>query len=357
MSELHRPDLSGTDPGVVAYIEALEAALAALAARREHGPRAGADEAIDEMPLEPNEPPTTLNVISVSAGGLAKRTPRHLYARQRRGGMGIFDLEAPEGDPPAFLIVADAAHDLILLTNQARAFRMAVSQVVEAAVRARGASILTGLNLQAAEHLAAMLPAGRGAALALVTEKGYARVLPAHVVGAAMAPGTTLMRAAEYGPLAAACWTSGDGDLFVATQHGLAIRFPERVLPLPGGLAIRLEAGDRPVAVEAVRPPEGESIFLLGADGRCTIRLMGGFAANKAPGGGGKVAMKTDRLVGVVAALPEDDLFILSRLSKIIRFKAGEVPAKEGVVQGVNGMALRADTCIVVTASPAAATA
>ena len=189
--------------------------------------------------------------------------------------------------------------------------------------------------------------------MALVTERGYARVLPAHVAGAAMAPGTALMRTAEYGPLAAACWTSGDGDLFVATQRGLAIRFPERALPLSGGLAMRLEPGDRPVAVEAVRPPEGEAIFLLGADGRCSIRLMAGFAANKAAGGGGKVAMKTDRLVGAVAATPGDDVFILSRLSKIIRFSAGEVPAKEGVVQGVNGMALRADGCVVVTVSPA----
>jgi DNA gyrase subunit A len=350
MTETHRPDLSGASPDVIAYIEALEAALVA---QREQGLRtsAPADEAVDEAPLEPNEPPTTLNVISISAGGLAKRTPRHLYARQRRGGMGIFDLEAPDGDAPAFLVVADEAHDLILLTNLARAFRVEVSRIATGPVRARGVPILPEVALQPDERLAAVLPAGRGAAIALVSEQGYARVLPAHVAGAAMAPGTALMRAAEFGPLAAACWTGGDGDLFVATQRGLAIRFPERLLPLAGGLAIRLEAGDRPAAVQAVRPPEGEAIFLLGADGRCTIRLMAGFAANKAPGGGGKVALKTDRLVGAVAVTSQDELFILSRLSKIIRFRAGEVPPKDGVVQGVNGMALRADECIVVTAS------
>jgi DNA gyrase subunit A len=199
-----------------------------------------------------------------------------------------------------------------------------------------------------------VLPAGRGVALALVSEKGYARVLPAHVAGAAMTPGTVLWRTAEYGPLAAACWTGGEGDLLVATQRGLAIRFPERALPLPGGLAIRLEAGDRPVAVEAVQPPEGEAIFLLSADGRCTVRLMAGFAANKAPGGGGKVALKTEKLVAALAVGAGDDLFILSRLCKLIRFRADEVPAKEGVVQGVNGMALRADECLAAAGSPAA---
>ena len=350
MPDLNRPDLSGASPAVVDYLEALEAELARL---RELGAPAAASEA----PLDPNEPPTTLNVITLSAKGVAKRTPRHLYGRQRRGGMGIFDLDVGDDDRPAFVTVADQAHELILLTNLARAFRLPVSHVLEAPVRGRGAALTDGLVLQPGETLAAVLPAGRGSALALLSERGYARSLPAHVVGPAMTPGLALYRAAELGPLVAACWTGGAGDLFVATQHGLAIRFAERALPLLGGLAIRLEAGDRAVAVEAVAPPEGEAIFLLGADGRCTIRLMTGFAANKAPGGGGKVALKTDRLVGALAVTPQDDLFILSRLSKIIRFSAGEVPAKDGVVQGVNGMALRADECVALAVSPAATSA
>ncbi len=346
MPNLNRPNLSGAHPDVIAYIEALEAEVARR--RDEDEERVSADTAI----VEPNEPPTTLNVISISANGVAKRTPRHLYSRQRRGGMGIFDIEVAEEDRPAFLTVADQAHDLVLLTTLARAYHIPVSRVIEAPIRARGVSLVDNLGFQPGERLAAMLPAGRGAAVALVSERGYARVLPAHVIGPAMTPGLALYRAAEFGPLAAACWTSGDGDLFVATRRGQAIRFPERALPLPGGLAIRLEAGDMVVAVEGVRPPEGEAIFLLGADGRGTIRLMSGFAANKAPGGGGKVAMKTDQLVGAVASTPQDDLFILSRLSKLIRSRAGEVPAKEGVVQGVNCMALRADACVALAASP-----
>jgi DNA gyrase subunit A len=346
MPELNRADLAGASPELIAYIESLEAEVARL---REHLSEAAAD--VEPLaPLEPSEPPTTLNVVSISHGGLAKRTPRHLYGRQRRGGMGIFDLDVGEDDQPAFLAVVDESHDVILLTTLARAFRLPVSRVLEAPVRARGASILAGLGLQTDERLAAVLPAGRGSAVALLTERGYARVLPAHIAGPAMTPGTTLFRAAEFGPLSAACWTSGDGDLFVATQRGIAIRFPERALPLAGGLAIRLEPGDRAVALEAVRPPEGEAIFLLGADGHGAIRLMAGFAANKAPGGGGKVAMKTDHLVGAVAATAQDDLFIQSRLSKIVRFSAGEVPAKEGVVQGVNCMALRGDECVALAA-------
>ncbi len=346
MSETERPDLSGLNPAQLAYLENLEQELSRL--------RAGA--AVTQAHLaedvEPNEPPTTLNVITASAQGLAKRAPRHLYSRQGRGGMGVFDLEVPDGDASAYLTVVDQGHDLILITSLARAFHIPVSRLAQASVRARGQSLLADLPLQAGETLKAILPACRGMAVALLTEAGYARVLPAHVLGPTMAPGTVLFRAAEYGAISSACWTTGGGDIFIATAHGLAIRFPERALPLAGGPGIRLEDGDRAIAIEAVHAPDAEAIFLLGADGRGTVRLMSGFSANKSAGGGGKIAMKTDGLAAAVAVAEGDDIFILSRLSKIIRFRAGEVPPKEGVVAGVNCMALRADECVAVAASP-----
>ena len=87
---------------------------------------------------------------------------------------------------------------------------------------------------------------------------------------------------------------------------------------------------------------------MLGNDGKGTIRLMTGFSLNKAPGAGGKVAFKTDRLIGAAAVDANYDIFIISELGKIIRFQAEEVPAKEGVVQGVNCMALRADETMAV---------
>lgn len=350
MANPERPDLSSAPPDIRGYIEGLEAELARLRGLDAH---VDADAADAAPPFDPTEPPTTLNVITASAGGLIKRTPRHLYDRQRRAGMGIFDLESPAADPPHVLAVADVDDSVILITSLARAFYWPVGRLPEAPVRGRGQPLAAELGLQPGERLAVVLPAGRGANVALLSATGFVRILPAHVVGQNMAPGTALFRAAEYGPMAAACWTSGQGDLLVATRRGMAIRFPERSLPVAGGPGIRLESGDAAVAVDAIRPPEGELIFLLGADGRGTIRLMAGFGANKSAGGGGKLAMKTDHLVAALAVEPTDDIFAISRLSKIIRFRAGEAPAKEGVVQGVNCMSLRSDEVVAVTASPA----
>ncbi len=143
------------------------------------------------------------------------------------------------------------------------------------------------------------------------------------------------------------------GEVFIVTSSGLAIRFSERQVPVRGCLGLRVNPDDRVVAVAA--PPADGGVFLLGEDGKGTVRLMAGFTANKSPGSGGKVAMKADRVVGALAVDEQSDVFAISRLGKVIRFQVNEVPAKEGVVQGVNCMNLRADDCVTLCAGPVAA--
>lgn len=346
--DLKRPDLSQAPVTVREYIEKLEAEIEQL--RGESRPRRvkttpneeplPQDDSAAEL-FAPSEPPTTIQLISMTASGLAKRTPRHLYTRQRRGGMGIFDLDTREEEPPAILALADASQYLLLFTSLARVFRLPVSQIVEAPVRGRGAPITTRMNLQPEERLAAVLPDEARGAVAMVSAHGMVRHLRHHIFGDYMKPGTVLFDAGRFGALTAVCRTPGDGDLFIATQQGKAIRFAEKLVPPQGGPGIRLEKGDIATAVAAVN--EDSRVFLIDTIGRGILRLMSGFSANKSAGGGGKIAMNTDCLLAALNADQSGDVFLTSRLSKIIRFTIQEVPAKESVVQGVNCMALRAD--------------
>jgi DNA gyrase subunit A len=337
-----RPDLTNLPDDVIAYIEALEAQLATA---QDAGGRS-------EEPLEPSEPPTTINIVTVTAGGIAKRTPRHLYFRQRRGGMGVFDLDAPEQDPPAFLAMADAGAGLICITNQARAFRVPLSEIPEREVRGRGESILARFPLRADERLSIIAPDAPlrgGSHFVLVGARGQVRRIARQYLGPNLQPGSVLYDVNEAGAPAASCWSSGADELFVVTRTGQAIRFAERLVPVRGCLGLRVDPGDEVVAVAAA-PADG-GVFLLSDDGKGTVRLLSGFAPNKAPGSGGKTAMKADVIVGAMAVTAESDIFTISRLGKIIRFQAEEVPAKEGVVQGVNCMNLRADECVAFTVS------
>lgn len=336
-----RPDLSQTDPTVVAYIEALEAELADLRAT-------GSGRAAAESTLETTEPPTTLNLVTVSRAGLAKRTPRHLYSRQRRSGMGIFDMEIIDDDPPAALLIVDEAADLLIVTSLARAFRLPLKKVPETPVRGRGKPLADSLPLDPSETIALVLPHQRSGYLNVLTSQAQVRRLRHHFFGDNMTPGNLIYDTRAQGRPLAACWSDGSGDIFIATRQGKAIRFAESAIPAKGCPGIRLGDDDMVVSIAGVNDATG--IFLLTADGKGTIRLMNGFSANKAPGAGGKVAIKAENVVGAIPVNASDDIFIISQLSKIIRFQAEEVPPKEGVVQGVNCMALRADETVAMVA-------
>ena len=349
---MEKPDLSNVAPDVAAYIEYLEKQLGHLRTQPA-APVRNTQEVEDPSlpPLEATEPPTTFQIITLSRGGLIKRTARHLYERQRRGGIGIFDMDLPDHDAPFRLCHADETELLLLITNKARAFRLRVDQITSGPVRSKGQPVRSLVNLHEDEYPAVLLPASRGVTLVVLSEKGYARTLPAHVVGMGMTPGVALYRSPEFGPVVDACWSSGKGDVFIATRNGLGIRFAEKTLLVPGSLGIRLENGDVAVGVEAVQSPDGENILLVGGDGRGTIRLMEGFSPNKAPGGGGKIAFKGEKNIGALAVTDESDVFIISKLGKIIRFKANEIPPKEGVVQGVSCMSPRGDECVAMVAT------
>jgi DNA gyrase subunit A len=351
-----RPNLNHLDPDILAYIEALEAEVARLQSKskRVQSQNQNSDlseDKLDTTPVsEPAEPPTTANIITSSASGFVKRTARHFYLRQRRGGMGVFDLEIPGEEPPAILALADQAQGLLIVTNHGRAFRMPVSAIPEKPIHSRGEGVSERLNLNPDEHLAAILPDLAQGYMALVSQTGMVRLLRHHIFGEFMKPGTLLFDLKTFGFLVAACWTPGDGDLFIATRQGRAIRFSEKLVPPQGCLGIRLAKEDTVVGITPVY--QDSRVFLLGADGRGTLRLMESFLPNKAPGAGGKIAVATDHLVTALQVDQPGDIFIISRLSKIIRFDISEVPEKDGVVQGVICMSLRADETVASVFSP-----
>lgn len=341
---MQRPDLTHIDPEVIAYIEFLEK-KAGL-----RGPKAaqadGSSQAMDLSPERANEAlpaehETGINIIIASREGAAKRTNRHLFTRQHRGGMGVFGMDIDQPDYPVVLTHAEENQTLLFFTNRGRVFRYPVSNISATAVFDKGRLVTERFGLEAEETLVAILPEQAKGYVALASESGRVRCLRHHLFGEHMRQGTELYRFGEFGPLASVCWTPGDAELFLLTQNGMGIRFAEKSLPPQGDQGIRLTGEDRLVAVASVYPDSG--VFLLSADGRGTIRQMEGFAANKSAGGSGKIAFKTNKAVGAVTVKTNDDLFIISQLGKMIRFPADEVPQTEGVVQGVNCMSLRGD--------------
>ena len=347
---MQRPDLSHVDPEIVAYIEYLEAQLKGYTPRRNVIQPKEIEEYAAE-PAGPAEQPTTINIATISQAGIAKRTPRHLYPRQHRGGMGIFDLDVPTPDFPAILTSLDASDNVLVFTNQAKVYRVPANRLGDSEVRSKGILLFDRYEMDAGEMPVTVLPERSSGYVALASSLGKVRCLRHHLFGEHMRPGSLFFNTKDTGPLAAACWTEGDSDLFLLTQKGIAIRFSEKALSPMGDWGIKVASDDRVVAITSVYP-DG-LVFMIGVEGKGTIREMAGFAPNKSSGGSGKIAIKNEHLVGATSVTPNDDLFILTRLGKIIRFRADEVPSTDGVVQGVICVNMRNDEVVAVTASGA----
>lgn len=335
---IDRPDLSGLPEEVRTYIEYLENQLAAF---QEIGNRKPDDPA--QLP-EIQEAPTTQNLITMSKSGWIKRTARHLYNRQKRGGMGVFDIDLVTNDEPLRITVVDDSDQLLVLTNLAHAHHFPVNRLSQVPIHHRGEEIKSFIELANNEHITTILPNPTSGYILVVSENGFIRRLRNHIFGDYMKPGTQVMDTRQAGELITAAQSNGEGDVLIATRNGLAIRFPEKTIPPQGCPGIRLREGDVPVSVCGVKNNSG--VLFIGADGNGTIRLMSGFSQNKAPGSGGKIAIKTDQLSAATPINETDEIFVISRLGKIIRFHAAEIPPKEGVVQGVLCMSLRADICV-----------
>ncbi len=263
---IERPDLSQVKPDVLAYIQSLEAEVERLQGKPKPVP-----EPVEEPPLEPEEQPTPINIISATRSGIAKRTPRHLYNRQRRGGMGVFDLETPANETVSMMAAVDENQSLLMFTNLAHGYRIPVSKIQECPVRSRGSSFIDRLPLEPGEHPAVILPSQATGYVALVSQNGMIRCLRHHLFGEYMRQGTSFFNSQDFGPLAAASWTPGDAELLIATRSGIAIRFSEKLVPPQGVRGIRVENGDSVVAVTPI--DEDSNVFFAGSDGRGTLRV------------------------------------------------------------------------------------
>lgn len=294
--------------------------------------------------------PDSRVLVTLSASGLAKRTEINAYGRQRRGGVGAFDLRVRDDDPARFLAVADTADHLLLLTQQGRVYRVAVAALPLTERNGKGEPIGKLCALPDEERVAAVLALAETDLqryILLASQTGFVKRMRAHYFGPTYEQGKTVLDPRQTGgPAAAMCLSGGSADILLVSRQAMATRFSISAAPLQAAPGIKLRSDDSLIGIVAVN--EGSAVAVLTADGLGTRRLMEGFIANKAPGAAGKIMMKTDEVAGVALAPDGAELIALTRFGKAIRFEADEIPAKTAPVQGVDIVEVRGDAVTAV---------
>ena len=313
--------------------------------------RGGVKEISDEDLVPDKE-----TVLVLTQGGYVKCTDPSEYHAQKRGGVGVIDLETKEEDFVTMLVSGSTHSNLLFFTNMGKVYQMKMYDIPEGRRATRGKSIMNFLQLSAEEKVNSILAMPKdlskaGSSLMLVTKNGTAKKMATESFKDVRRSGIIAIRLDKDDQLVSALSTEKGDEVLVATAQGQSIRFKESDVREMGRTAggvsgIRLGKGDEVIGVDAVKKEQRDGFFLtMSANGFGKKTSLKEYKVQKRGGSGiktAKVTSKTGKLiVAKVLTGTEEELIAMSKKGQVIRTALKDVSALGRQTQGVTIMRLR----------------
>ena len=302
-------------------------------------------------------------VITVSHAGFVKRTPLNNYRRQIRGGKGRLGMRTRAEDFVKHLFVASTHSYILVFTNTGRVHWLKVYKIPDIGTAGRGKHITNLVNLADGEKAAAIvgvreLPEkeedirvqaetyAKEGYVVLATRLGRIKKTRLAAFSHPMSRGIIAMGIEKGDELIAAMLSSGREVVFLASQEGMAIRFPEsdvrdmgRVAQGVRGMALGKE--DCIVGMEIVG--KDERILSVTENGYGKRTPISKYRLQSRAGRGVinfKVTERSGKVVGVLSIGKESEIMVISSDGKISRLDSKQIRSAGRSTQGVRVMRL-----------------
>ncbi|MEN9613744.1 MAG: hypothetical protein RLZZ347_51 [Candidatus Parcubacteria bacterium] len=304
--------------------------------------------------------PDVESVLVLTAGGYIKRTAPEEYRKQKRGGVGVVDLDTKEEDFITHIINTNTHADLLFFTNKGKAYQIKMHEIPEGKRATKGKAIVNFLQLADDEKVTSILPMPKEVkkaelSLFMVTKNGTGKKVKAESFHDVRRSGLIAIGLDAGDSLVSVRFVEKGDDLVLATSEGQSIRFKESDIremgrTAMGVIAMRLEKGDTVIGSDVVRKGMKKPTLLVimsGGYGKQTE--MSEYKVQKRGGSGiltAKVTDKTGKVItsSVVEAVEEEvesELVAISKKSQVIRCSIKEIPTLGRQTQGVRIMRLR----------------
>lgn len=301
--------------------------------------------------------PDEESVLVLTKGGYIKRTNPDEYRKQKRGGVGVVDLDTKEEDFISHLIYANAHSDLLFFTDMGKAYQIKMYDVPEGKRATKGKSIMNFLSLSDGEKVTSILPMPKnkkdadGLALMMVTKGGTGKKSSAKHFHDVRRSGLIAITLDEGDELMSASFVSKSDDIVIATKEGQSIRFEEADVREMGRNAagvrvIKLGKGDEVISADIVsKDAKNPTLFVMGSNGYGKKTKLSEYKTQNR-GGSGILTMnvtdKTGPLMGAkVVTDDNEEIVAMSKKSQVIRVDIKEIPTLGRSTQGVRIMKLR----------------
>ena len=96
-------------------------------------------------------------VLVLTQGGYIKRTNPVEYRRQKRGGIGVVDLDTKEEDFVTQFLTASAHSDLLFFSDRGKAYQLKMYDIPEGRRATKGKSIMNFLSIEQGENITSVL--------------------------------------------------------------------------------------------------------------------------------------------------------------------------------------------------------
>jgi len=307
--------------------------------------------------------PEKETMLVLTAGGYVKCTDPSEYRAQKRGGVGVIDLETKEEDFVTMLVSGSTHSNLLFFTNLGKVYQIKMYDIPEARRATRGKSIMNFLSLSAEEKVNSILamPKEReqsASSLMLVTKNGTAKKMASASFKDVRRSGIIAIRLDKGDQLISALVTEKGDEVMIATAEGQSIRFKEsdvremgrtaggvtgiKLKPSKGG-----QEGDKVIGVDVVKKSADRGAFLtMSANGFGKKTNLKEYKVQKRGGSGVKTAKITGKtgklIVAKVLNNEEQELIAMSKKGQVIRTALKDISSLGRQTQGVTIMRLRA---------------
>ena len=293
------------------------------------------------------------SVLVYTAGGYVKRTDPDEYKQQKRGGVGVVDLETKEEDFVTMLMMADTHSDLLFFTNLGKAYQIKMYELPEGKRATKGKSIMNFLSLGADEKVTSILGVPKSvksekASLMLITKQGTAKKVSYESFKDVRRSGIIAIRLDKGDELQSVLRVQKGNSVILATTEGQSIRFDEDEVRemgrTAGGVrAIKLGKKDGVIGADVVLDDKA-ALLTLGANGIGKKTLLSEYKVQGRGGSGiktAKITPKTGELMVAMVVHGDTELVAMSKKGQVIRVDLNTVPSSGRDTQGVTIMKLR----------------
>jgi len=291
--------------------------------------------------------------FTLSNQGYIKRMSVDTYRTQGRGGRGVSAQNLKEEDYVKSLNIASTHDHMLFFTDLGKVHHRKGYQIPEAGRTARGTAIVNVLPLEPGESVTAMVITrefDENEFLMMCTRKGTVKRIPFIALSTRRKGGIRAITLEEGDQLINVIRTTGNDNVILATNQGMAICFNENdVRPMgrdaAGVRGISLSEGDFVVGAE--RYEEGKTLLTITENGfgkrtELSEYLRTGPDGEKIPQGrGGKglknynITPKTGNVAGCRVVGETDDIMVIENGGVIIRTPVSNINIYKRDVQGV----------------------